>query len=86
MITRSTIELSLGESRLTKTIDVVHDVPLIGAAEDRFERVEGYVRQWRPMKLGRLHLVPGAGTLRMRATEVAGQEVGEMRLLMFRKL
>lgn len=82
----SEVELSLGDERLVKTIDVVHDSPLIGHEEDRFKRAEGYVRRWRPMTLGTMKLKPGRATLRLRATKVAGDEVGEMRLLMFRKI
>ncbi|MGB1816592.1 MAG: hypothetical protein ACPHJ3_14635, partial [Rubripirellula sp.] len=63
-----------------------NEVPLIGAAEDRFPRVEGYVRDWRPMTLGVVHLEPGKRTLTLRAREVAGAEVADMRLLMFRRL
>lgn len=82
----SEIELSLGDSKLAATISDAHDVPLIGEEQDRFKRVEGYVRDWRPMKLGTMTLKKGRGKLRLRATKVAGAEVGEMRLLMFRRL
>ena len=87
----SVIELSLGEERFSTTINVAHDVPLVGREDDRFERAEGYVRRWRPMTLGVLHLKPGTGTLRLRARKVAqadnGEaEVADMRLLMFRKI
>jgi arylsulfatase A-like enzyme len=82
----SEIQLSLGPTQLAATIDEAHDVPLVGREQDRFERAEGYVRRWRPMTLGTMHLQPGAGTLRLRATKVVGTEVAEMRLLMFRKI
>ncbi len=82
----SEIELSLGDQRLVKTIDVANETPLIGMDDDRFQRVEGYVRQWRPMTLGRMHLKPSRGTLRLRATKVAGGEIADMRLLMFRRI
>ncbi len=82
----STVELSLGQERLTKTIDVANDAPLIGMEQDRFPRAEGYVRRWQPMTLGTMHLQPGTGTLRLRATKVPGKQVADMRLLMFRRI
>ncbi len=82
----SEIELSLGSQKLAASIDTANDSPLIGAGEDRFERVEGYVRSWQPMTLGTMHLSPGKSTLTMKATKINGAEVVDMRLLMFRKL
>lgn len=82
----SEIELTIGNEKIEKTIEVPNEVPLIGAAEDRFKRVEGYVRDWRPMTLGVVQLAPGKATLTLRARHVAGEEVADMRLLMFRRL
>lgn len=82
----SKIELSVGDQKIEKMIEVANEVPLIGADEDRFERVEGYVRDWRPMTLGVVQLQPGKATLTLRAREVAGDEVADMRLLLFRRI
>ncbi len=87
----SQIELRLdGEprsgGRIESTIKVANDAPLRGMENDRFERAEGYVRDWRPMKLGVIHLRPGLATLTLKATKVAGNEVADMRLLMFRRV
>ncbi len=82
----SQISLSLGSERIRTTIDVANDVPLIGMEDDRFERVEGYVKNWRAMKLGLIHLRPGQATLTLKATSVPGNEVADMRLLMFRRV
>jgi hypothetical protein len=82
----SVIQLSLGDQQISATIDVANDSPLIGAEHDRFERAEGYVRNWRPMTLGRMQLEPGKGTLKLRATKVTGKQVADMRLLMFRRI
>ncbi|MGB7348126.1 MAG: sulfatase-like hydrolase/transferase, partial [Pirellulaceae bacterium] len=82
----ATIELSIGGEKLTATITQPNDSPLIGADDDRVKRSEGYVRDWQPMKLGTIQLRPGRDTLQLRATDVPGEQVCEMRLLMFRKL
>ncbi len=82
----STIELSLGGETISATIDRAAESPLIGGEHDRVERQEGYVRRWQPMTLGTLHVSPGQGTLRLKASEVPGGQVAEMRLLMFERL
>jgi arylsulfatase A-like enzyme len=82
----SELELSFGGQRLAATIEVPNDVPQIGREHDRVERQEGYVKDWRPMKLGVIQLEAGRGTLALRATKATGPEVAEMRLLLFRRV
>jgi arylsulfatase A-like enzyme len=80
------LELTLGPETIQATVQTANDSPLIGMEHDRFERAEGYVKQWEPMKLGILKLTPGRATLTLRATKMTGPEVVDMRLLMFRRL
>ena len=82
----STLELSCGDESVAASIEVANPAPLIGMNEDRFERAEGYVKEWRSMKLGVLTLKPGKGVLTLRATHIEGDEVGDMRLLLLRRL
>ena len=82
----ATIELSLGDATLSAKIETPVESPLVGAEEDRVPRQEGYVRHWQPMTLGTIELSPGRKTLRLKASEIPGGQVAEMRLLMFRKL
>jgi arylsulfatase A-like enzyme len=82
----STVRLVCGESTIEATITKPNEVPLIGAAEDRFDRVEGYVRRWKPMDLGKMKLSAGQKSLMLQAVDVAGEEVANMRLLMFRRV
>lgn len=78
----STIELSLGKSRLSGKITRPHDPPPSGAEHDRVPRRESYVKDFRPLKLGTIHLDPGRGELTLRATEIPGSQVADFRLLM----
>lgn len=77
--TGSTIELSLGESRITAEVTKAHDVPDRGAENDRTPRTESYVKDFKPMKLGTLDLKPGRGQLTLRATKVPCQQVMEVK-------
>ncbi len=72
--------------QIDSTIEVANEAPLRGMENDRFERVEGYVKDWRPMKLGVIHLRRGRAALTLRATKVPGNQVADMRLLMFRRV
>ncbi len=81
----SVIQLSLGEEKLQVTISEPHDVPLTGMENDRDLRTESYVKDWREMKIGTLHLTPGRKALTLKAITVPGDEVAEMRMLMLRK-
>ena len=65
------------------TVTKSHDPPIRGDENDRVKRQESYVKDFAAMKLGTIHLEPGAGALTLRATNVPGAEVGEFRLLMF---
>ncbi len=77
--TGSTVELSLGGSKVQNKIGEAHDPPLIGEAQDRFKRTESYVKDFRPLKLGPMSLEKGRGKLSLRALEIAGKEVAEIR-------
>lgn len=82
----STIELSFNESRLTAKIQEPHDPPVQGAEHDRVPRQESYVKDFRPMTLGNVHLKKGKGTLKLKAIDVAGSQVMEFRLMMLRRI
>jgi hypothetical protein len=81
----STIELSLGNSRLVGQVSKAHDPPIRGAEHDRVKRQESYVKEFQPMSLGTIHLEKGRGELTLRATEIPGSSVMDFRLMMFTK-
>ncbi|MEM9366131.1 MAG: arylsulfatase [Planctomycetota bacterium] len=78
----STIELSFGDSRLVGKITTAHNPPEVGADEDRFQRKESYVKEFLPMKLGSIDLKKGKGTLTLKALDMPGAQVMEVRLIM----
>jgi arylsulfatase A-like enzyme len=80
------LELALGDEIIQASIEQANESPLSGMQDDRFKRVEGYVKDWKPMKLGVIELKPGPATLTLRASKMTGPEVADMRLLLFRKL
>ena len=72
--------------QIATTIDTANETPLIGMERDRFKRMEGYTKSWKPMEMGVMRLPPGRGTLSLKATQVLGSQVADMRLLMFRRI
>jgi hypothetical protein len=76
----SVVELSLGEAKWVGTIAAAHDPPLRGRERDRApRRGESYVKDFRPLSLGAVELPAGKATLTLRATNVAGTQVADVR-------
>lgn len=81
----STIELSCGDAGLSGKITQAAETTLVGAGEDRSPRAESYTQNWESMPLGTIKLEKGKGTLQLKATDIAGDEVMDFRLLMLRR-
>ncbi|MCF7954646.1 MAG: arylsulfatase [Phycisphaerae bacterium] len=82
----STIELSIADEKITKKITQPHDPPVIGKENNRVDGTESYVKDFKPMKLGTMHLKKGKGTLELKAIEMPGTQVMDFRLLMLKSL
>ena len=54
--------------------------------QDRDERIESYVKDFRPLVLGDMELTAGRGTLSLQALEIPGAEVMDVSLLVFRRI
>ena len=82
----STVEVTLGTSKLMGKISVAHDPPLEGAKEDRVDRgQESLVKKFKPLRLGSVRLAKGRGTLTLRATEIPGRAVADVRYVILRR-
>jgi len=76
----STVELSFGQSRAQATVTVPHDPPLVGAEFDRCDRgSESFVKDFRPLRLGKFRLEKDRGLLTLRALNVPGKQVMDVR-------
>jgi hypothetical protein len=82
----SVVELSLGEASLKAKITEAFDPPYVGRAADRFKRVEGDEKDWKPMSMGRVKLEKGKGTLTLKAVEKPAASVMDFRLLMLKRV
>ncbi len=82
----STFELTFGTQKLTGKITEAHNPPLTGMENDRIERMESYVKNFKPLKIGTIHLKKGKGNLTLKAKEIPGDQVMDFRLLILKKL
>ena len=80
------VQLSFNDSTISQKIVESHDPPVVGAKEDRFVRVESYIKYFREIDLGIMELDAGAGELSLTIPEIPGDEGIEFRLLMFERL
>ena len=83
----SIIELSFGKTRLVAKINEAHDPPLFGAEHGRADRgSESYVKYFKPLTLGTMKLEKEQGVLSLRALDIPGDTVMEVRLLIFTRV
>jgi len=76
----STLELSFIGSQVQAKVIEPHDPPPRGAEHDRVKRQgESYVKDFKPFRLGVLNLTRGRGPLTIRAVEIPGRRVIELR-------
>ncbi len=78
----ATIELSLGDARVRARIAEAWDPPLYDN-QDTIARpaAESRMKEFRTMELGEVTLSPGAGLLTLRAIDVPGKSVADVRRL-----
>ena len=82
----SKVELSFNGDVLRGRINEPHDPPLTGMEHDRFERSESYVKDFKRLSLGEIRLKKGKGTLRLRAVEIPGSQVMDLRLMLLTRV
>ena len=82
----STFELSLGESILKGQITEAHDPPERGMENDRDPRRNSPVKDFKPLNMGSIHLTKGPAQLCLKALEIPGQTVMDVRLIMWKRL
>ncbi len=78
----STIELSFNGARVQGMVSEAYDPPLLGAENDRTPRGgESYVKDFKPLLLGVFEMKQGRGELALRASDIAGKQVMDVRFV-----
>ncbi len=82
----SVFQLSFGKDKLIAKIIEPHDPPLRGMENDRVVRKESYVKDFKSLTIGTIHLEKGVGELTLEAIEIPGSKVMDIRSIMLKKL
>jgi hypothetical protein len=81
------VELSFKGSRMEAVVSEAHDPPAYGPEKDRADRgSESPVKDFKPWRMGTIELPAGRGPLTLRALQVTGARVMEVRQLELRRL
>jgi len=76
----SAVELSFRGSRIQGNVSIPCNPPLVGAEFDRVPREgESYVKDFKPLRLGVFSMQKGRGDLTLRALDVPGKKVMDVR-------
>jgi hypothetical protein len=81
----STINLTFEQNSTSAKITVANDPLLEGDKNDRFPRMESYVKDFKPAYLGQIKLKKGKGRLYLKSSDIAGDQVADFRLLMLKR-
>ncbi len=84
--TGTVIALTFGDTQLQKKITEPHDPPLTGMGDDRIPRMESYVKDFKSMTMGTIHLPERKGVLSLKAMEIPGNQTIDFRLLVLKSV
>ena len=82
----STFEVRVGSQAVKGVISEAHDPPETGMEHDRSVRMESYVKDFKPLKVGVIKLSKGKAVLTLKALTKPGTQVMDFRLLMLKKV
>ena len=80
------VQLSHNNASIEHKFTESHEVASRGQENDRVERRESYVKDFKEIKIGIINLTKGKGELTLKALEIPGEESIEFRLLMLEKV
>jgi len=80
------VQLSHNNASIEHKFTESHEVPSRGQENDRVERRESYVKDFKEIKIGKINLTKGKGELTLKALEIPGEESIEFRLMILEKV
>lgn len=82
----SVFTLAFNSQSLQATLTESHNPPETGMENDRVPRIESYVKDFKPMDLGIIRFDKGTGKLVLKADKIIGDQLMDVRLLMFERV
>ena len=81
-----TYELRLGENALLGKITKAHNPPLRNVDQYRYPNAESFVKDFKPLNMGQVHLEKGKGILSLKALTIPKKELMDFRLMMLKRV
>ncbi len=78
-------ELRFGENILEGKITEAHNPSLKNVDKYRYPNAESFVKDFKPLNMGKIHLEKGTGILSLNALEIKGKTLMDFRLLMLKR-
>ena len=82
----SLFEVSFGNASIQGEIKEAHNPSEYGASEDRVVRQESYIKDFKPLKVGKLKLKKGKGTLQIKGVKKNGRALMDFRLILLKRV
>ncbi len=79
-------EISFAGQKIKAKITEAHDPPLLGKENDRSARTESYVKDFKPLAIGKMYLKKEKGTFVLKAKNIPGKQLMDFRLMMLKKI
>jgi hypothetical protein len=82
----STFSLTFKNAVIEGKIIDSNDPPLKGMEHDKSPRIESYVKDFKPLKLGQIHLEKGAGRLTLQANKILNTQVMDFKVVTLKRI
>ena len=82
----SLFEVSFGDASIQGEIREAHNPGEYGASEDRVVRQESYIKDFKPLEVGKLKLKKGKGTLQIKGIKKKGRALMDFRLMLLKRV
>ncbi len=81
----SIFSLTFGSAVIEGKVIETNDPPLKGMEHDKSPRIESYVKDFKPLKLGQIHFEKGPGRLILEANKISGTQVMDFKMLTLKR-
>lgn len=82
----TTLQLTLDNTKLEKTVATSFDPPLVGKEHDKHPRKESYVKEFISLKMGKINLKKGKNNLVLKSPKIVGEQGIDFKLLQFKRV
>ena len=78
--------MQFGRHALQHRITEAHNPPLRNVDKYRYPNAESFVKDFKPLNMGKIHLEKGKGRLSLNALNIKGNTLMDFRLIMLKRV